>query len=327
MATKEEVLQYIKTLGEQNVVSKDELIDAYNSGAGIKTDPVVTKRLGIAEILYYIGGAIVFIGIAIFIGQHWEELNSFTRILATLGSGIAAYIIGLIFYRDEKTETVGSAFHLISALVTPLGLYVVFDNAGFDVVGSGWQSLISGILLAEFLASYFIFKKNIFLLFSIIFGTWFFYAFTNYMVGPKPYFDMGKYYFYRTLALGAAFMALGYSFKKTERAPMADFLFGFGILGFLGAAFALGGWKPEQNIFWELLFPFLTFGALFVSVHLKNSSFLTFGTLYLMAYILKITSEYFSNSLGWPLTLIIAGLFLIAAGYLYVFLRKKYMAK
>ena len=73
MATKEEVLQYIKTLGEQKIVTKDELDLAYDSGSGIKTDVVLTKKLGISEILYYIGGAIVFLGIAILlikIGQH-----------------------------------------------------------------------------------------------------------------------------------------------------------------------------------------------------------------------------------------------------------------
>lgn len=327
MATKEEVLQYIKTLAEQNVVTKDELLNAYTSGSNVKGDQVITKRLGIAEILYYIGGAIVFIGIAIFVFQNWEDLNGFTRILATLGSGIAAYIIGFIFYRDEKTETIGSAFHLISALVTPIGLYVVFDNAGFDVSGSGWQSLISGILFAEFIASYFVFRRSIFILFSIIFGTWFFYVFTNYMVGPNPYFSIWKYYWYRTLVVGSAYMSLGYFFSKNNREQLSGFLYGFGTLGFLGAAFALGGWKPDQNAFWELIFPLLTFGALFLSVHLKNSAFLTYGTLYLMAYILKLTSEYFSDSLGWPLTLVIAGLLLIGAGYLYVFLKKKYISQ
>lgn len=327
MANKEEILQYIKTLAEQNVVSKDEIVDAYNSGTRVGGDQVIVKRLGIAEILYYIGGAIVFIGISIFIFQHWEDLSPFTRIISTLGSGIAAYVIGLIFYRDAKTEAIGSAFYLISALVMPIGIYVVFDNAGFDVSGSGWQSVISGILFAAYLSSYFVFKKEIFTLFSIIFGTWLFYSFTNYIIGENPYFSVSKFYWYRTLVVGLAYLLLGYFFSKTHREQMSGFLYGLGILGFLGAAFALGGWKPSQNFFWELIFPILVFGALFLSVHVRSSAFLTFGTLFLMAYILKLTSEYFSDSLGWPLTLVIAGLLLIAAGYLYVFLKKKYITK
>ena len=79
-----------------------------------------------------------------------------------------------------------------------------------------------------------------------------------------------------------------------------------------------------QNVFWELIFPGLALATLFVSVPLKAKSFLTFGALFLMSYILKITAEYFTSGLGWPLALVLAGLMLIAVGYLYVFIKKKY---
>ena len=325
MATKEEVLQYIKTLGEQKVVSKEELDAAFDSGSGIKTDVVLTKKLGIAEILYYIGGAIVFLGISILLWQNWSTLGFGTKVLATLGSGIAAYFVGLLFSRDERTETVGSAFYLISALVTPMGLWVVFDNAGFDASSYGTQSLISGIMLGTYLLSLLVFRKNVFTLLSILSGTWLFFSLTSFMVGGGPYFDDWKFYEYRVLVAGIAYMLLGYAFSKNERAPLQGFLYGFGILGFLGSALTLGGWEPNQNVFWELIYPGLIFGALFLSVHIKSKSFLTWGTLFLMAYILKITSEYFSTGLGWPLALVIAGLAMIGVGYMSLSLKKKYL--
>ena len=100
MATKEEVLQYIKTLAEQKIVTKDEIDLAYDSGSGIKTDMVLTKKLGVAEILYYIGGAVVFLGIAILLAQNWSTLGFGTKVLATLGAGVAAYFVGVLFSRD-----------------------------------------------------------------------------------------------------------------------------------------------------------------------------------------------------------------------------------
>lgn len=326
MATKEEVLQYIKTLGEQKIVTKDELDLAFDSGSGIKTDVVLTKKLGISEILYYIGGAIVFLGIAILLWQNWSTLGFGTKVLATLGAGVAAYFVGVLFSRDERTETAGSAFYLISALVTPMGLWVVFDNAGFDTSSYGSQSLISGIMLGTYLLSLLVFRKNIFTLFSILFGTWLFFSFTGFMIGGGQYFDSWKFYEYRVLVAGIAYMLLGYAFSKTERAPLSGFLYGFGILGFLGAALTLGSWKPNQNVFWELIYPGLVFGALFLSVQIKSKAFLTFGTLFLMAYILKITSEYFSSGLGWPLALVIAGLAMIGVGYMSISLKKKYLS-
>ena len=328
METKEEILQYIKTLAEQKVITKDELNEAFDAGSRVKSDVALTKKLGIAEILCYIGGAIISLGISILLWQNWSTLGFETKVLATLGSGVAAYIVGVLFSisRDEKTRTADSAFYLISALVTPIGLWVVFDNAGFDASSYGSQSLISGILLGTYFLSYFVFRKNILALFSIIFATWSFFSFTNFLVGGTLYFDGWKFYMYRVLVVSIAYMLLGYIFAKDERASLSGFLYGFGIFGFLGAALMLGQWKPNQNIFWELIYPGLAFGALFLSVHIKSKAFLTFGTLYLMAYILKITSEYFSAGLGWPLALVIAGLAMIGAGYMSLSIKKKYLA-
>jgi hypothetical protein len=321
MATKEEALQYIKTLAEQKVITKEDLDIAYNEGRGV----VSSKKLDIANILYYIGGGIVFLGISILISQNWSTFNFVTKVISTLGASIAAYFVGLLLGKDERTKTVSVAFYLIFALVAPIGLYVVFDNAGFDVSGFGIQSLISGILFATCLLSYMLSRKNIFALFSVIFGTWLFFSFTSFLVGGSPYFNDSKFYEYRILIAGLSYIFMGYAFSKTERASLSGFLYGFGILGFLGAALSLGGWKPEQNLFWELIFPFLVFGSLFISINIKNKAFLTWGTIFLMAYILKITSEYFSSGLGWPLALVMAGLAMIGVGYMSISIKKKYL--
>lgn len=326
MTTKEEVLQYIKSLAEQKVISKEELDMAYYSGSGIKTDLVLTKERVVAAILYYIGGAIVFLGISILILQNWHALGFDTKVLATLGSGIAAYFVGLLFSKNKSTETVDSAFYLISALITPMGLWIVFDNAGFDASSYGTQSLISGIMLGTYLLSLLVFRKNIFTLFSILFGTWLFFSFTSYMIGGGAYFENWKFYEYRVLVVGITYMLLGYAFSKNECVSLSDFLYGFGIISFLGAALTLGSWKPNQNVFWELIYPGLVFGALFLSVQIKSAAFLAFGTLFLMAYILKITFEYFSSGLGWPLALVIAGLAMIGVGYMSISLKKKYLS-
>jgi hypothetical protein len=102
-------------------------------------------------------------------------------------------------------------------------------------------------------------------------------------------------------------------------------LYGFGIIAFLGAALGLGGWAPDANAFWEVGFAGLVFGTIFMSVYLKSKVLLTFGSIFLMGYIIKITGEYFSNSLGWPTALILAGLALIGVGYYTVRLNKKYL--
>jgi len=326
MATKEEVLEYIKKIAENKVLTKEEVDAAFESGSGITTDVVLKKKIGIAEILYYIGGAVVFLGIAILLAQNWSLLGFGTKVLATLGSGIAAYVVGVLFSRDERTEAAGSAFYLISAMVMPIGIWIVFDYAGFDANSYSSHTLISLILLIAYSLSYYVFRKNIFTFFSIIFGTWLFFSLTSMMVDSGSYFDDWKFYEYRVLVVSIAYMLLGNAFSKNERAPLQGFFYGFGIFGFLSTALALGGWSPEQNIFWELIYPGLVFGALFLSVQIKSKPFLVWGTIFLMAYILKITSEYFSSGMGWPLSLVLAGLAMIGVGYMSFSIKKKFLS-
>lgn len=324
MATKEEVLQYIKELAGKDAIKKEEIIAAFEESAVTSVVSGKAKSAGISEILYYVGGAIVFIGISIFIWQNWSQLSSFTRILSTLGSSIAAYLVGLFFIIKKKTENVALSFYLISALVMPLGLYIAFREANFDIGSTEMQSLISFILLIVYLSSLAIFRKNLFIVFSVIFSTWFFFSFTSFLVGNNPLFG-NDFFQYRILTVGLAYILLGYYFYKNNRSSLTGFLYGFGIMGFLGSALFLGGWQPNQKIFWEIIFPGLVFGTLFLSVFLKSRAFLTFGTIYLMLYIIKITSEYFSGSLGWPLSLVLIGFLLIASGYLFIYIKNKYI--
>ncbi|MDB4939844.1 MAG: hypothetical protein JWO40_269 [Candidatus Doudnabacteria bacterium] len=328
MKSKEEALAYVKSLAEQQLVTREELIASYNLGlpSGIATGDGIAlkKQVGMSEIISYIGGAIVFLGIAISLEQNWSALSFFTKILATLGVSIAAYILGVVLIKKEKTEITGTVFLLVAALVGPIGIGVLLDNMGFDMSTSGSQSVNSGILLIIFLSSYFIFKKNVFTLFSILFGTWFYFAITNFLVFNVGSFEYWSFIEYRLLVLGLAYMLLGHGFLKGEHASLSGFLYGFGVFGFLAAGLGLGNWEPHQNILWEIIYPGLVFGILFVSVYLKNKAFLIWGTIFLMIYILKITSEYFSSNLGWSLALVIAGLAMIGVGYFSVSLKRKY---
>ncbi len=322
---KQELLSSLTTFSAQNLITKDEVIQAFENGKE-KKSIILSRDIDLSEVLYFIGAFIVFVGIAILIGQNWTTLNPFTKILTTFVFGVTAYFIGVMLNKEEKYGAVGYAFHLIAALLLPLGLYVIFDQAGFNTASAGSQSLISGILFLMYLSSYYVFKKPIFTFFAIAFATWFFFSFTSFLIGSNPYFADIKFYEYRFLMVGLSYVLLGYYLSSTEQKELTEGLYGFGSLFFLGAALALGGWKPSQDVLWELVFPGLVFVVLFLSVHLKSKSFLVFGTIFLMAYILKITSEYFSGTLGWPFSLVICGITLIGVGYYAFTLNKKYLS-
>ncbi|MDO8657632.1 MAG: hypothetical protein Q7K55_02750 [Candidatus Levybacteria bacterium] len=322
---KQQFLSYIAQLSSQNAITKEEVIQAFEDGKD-KDSGALTRQIGLSEVLYFIGGFIVFMGIAVLIWQNWNILNSFTKIFATLGLGIASYFVGVILNKEEKYGAVGYAFHLIAAFVIPLGLSVLLDQSGYSSTSAGSQSLVSGVLFVMYLSSYFVFKKPIFTFFTIAYATWFFFSFTNFLIGSRPYFVDIKFYEYRFLMVGLSYLFLGYYLSFTKQKDLTGALYNFGSLFFLGAAFVLGGWSPSQNIMWEIIFPGLVFSILFLSVYLKSRSFLTFGTIFLMVYILKITGEYFSGTLGWPLSLMICGIILIGIGYYAFTINKKYLS-
>ncbi|MFA5087364.1 MAG: DUF2157 domain-containing protein [Candidatus Paceibacterota bacterium] len=316
---KQQALDYVKNIAAQRIASKEELERAYDDGS--KSSAESNKKFSVANLLFYVGGGIVVLSIAILIGQNWNFFNDTIRILSTFGIGLIIYFLALYLSRDSKLNILSGALYFVSAAIIPIGLEVVFYVAGLNLQSAGIQSIISGILLLFYLSSAAVLKKDIFIFFSIIFGTWFFVAFTDLI--SSGYFNRSESFFeYRILLIASSYLLLGYNFAKQKKTALKAFLYGFGILGFLGSALALGGWKPSQNIFWEAIFPFLVFGALLASVYLKSREFLVFGSLFLVGYIAKITAEYFSQSLGWPLALLIAGLLLIGASYGFFYLRK-----
>jgi hypothetical protein len=320
--SREEVLAAFEGDGKSRIAARAE---AVLGRAGQGSANRVEHKMNITDILYYIGGAIVLLGISILIMQNWSTFNIVTKILVTLGVGIAAYIVGALMSSDKRLEGASRAFFFIFSVVTPFGMTVVLDHAGYDVGSTAVQSVVFGLLVAAELVSYFAFKKNVFLLFAIIFGTNLFFSFTGLIIEGSPTVLDWKFFEYRALAVGLSYAMLGYGFKDSVRRPLIGPLYGFGSFIFLGAALALGGWNPDQNVFWELIYPGLVFGVIFLSIHLRSKAFLTFGSIFLVGYIFKITSEYFTQGYGWPLALVVAGLTLVGVGYLAFHLNRKYM--
>lgn len=322
---KSQVLSAISELASKKQITKDELRAAYSKGLG--EGGASFQHVSISEALYYIGALIVFIGIATFLNQNWSSLSIVTRIVTTLGSAVISYIVGVSFNQKKDTQSVSLAFFFLSAILFPIGIAVTFNEAGFDIETSGMLSAITGIPLAIFAVSYFIFKRNVFIVSSIAFGTLFFFAFTNTLLEDTAIYDGWKFHNYRVLLVAISYLLMGYYYDTIRQERLSDALYTLGAIGFLGAALFLGGWKDSStfNVLWQLLFPFLVAGFIYASVAIKAKSFLLISSFFLMVYIIKITAEHFSENLGWPLALILSGLMVIAIGFATLRINKKYL--
>ncbi|MFI5157628.1 MAG: hypothetical protein ACHQF4_02115 [Sphingobacteriales bacterium] len=308
---KSEILKEISLAASRNQVTKNEIDAAFDLGIQQPGWQADQRHTTLAEVFYYVGAGIIFLGIIILVEQNWSYLNSVARLLVTFGVSIGAYIIAALFSKAKRVGALSAVFFMISGLLLPVGAYVLLDVTGINWGGPGVQTAVALVSLLIFLLSGFIFRKNIFLFFSILFGTWFFQALMIFLFG-KSFNDL---YPYIILASGLIYLLLGKYFAETAESSFTPWLYSFGCLGFLGSALYLGGFSPNQNIFWELIFPILDFALIFFSVRLRSKAFLIFGALFLMLYIIKITTEYFANSLGWPFVLVLSGFLLIGVGY------------
>jgi len=204
---------------------------------------------------------------------------------------------------------------------------VSFKVAGVDLSTLGTQNTVFAILLAIYAASFLIFRQSIFVLFSIIFGSILYFTLTGTIADSGNGLWGSHFTEYRVLALGLSYLLIGFGLRSTKYKELTGPAYFFGLPMLLGAALLLGDSKPNANLFWELSFPFLTFGAIVASIWFKSRSYLVWGTIFLMGYIFKITAEYFVSSLGWPFALVIAGFTVIGIGFLSINIRQKFRIK
>lgn len=315
----QQLLAYITSASSSHLVSKKEVVLAWEQGRG-------KQKSSLTNILTGIGGLIVAIGIVIFFQQHWQTLGTNMKILVTLGSSIILYISGILLSRIESMKVVAWAFFLAFALLSPFGIWITFDSLHAQFPFFGYETIISGIMLVWFAASFFLLRMGLFTVFSVIAGSVFYFGITGDFLSRNPAIDLSSAFEYRFLLLGLSYVLLGYGWKLLHP-TLTAWMYTAGTAMALGAAMGLGGYAPSANLFWETLFPGIALGTMFVSIPLKSKSVLTVASIYLMGYILKITAEYFSDTLGWPIALIVSGFVLIGIGYGALMVGKRYVTQ
>jgi len=156
-------------------------------------------------------------------------------------------------------------------------------------------------------------------LFAIANGTTFVYL----LAGALDDFRSDDLYIYLTMAIGVSYLLLAHSFRDNWNKILLGALYFFGSLGILGAGFS----KVLDSGFWELFYFIAVFAGLYLSVYLKSRIILVLSTVFLIVHVSYLTGEYFADSLGWPISLILLGFVIIGLGYGSVNINKTYIKK
>jgi len=303
-----QTLSELRGLVDQGFLTKKDVLDALEEKREDGKRVQKLSRLTLQQTLFFVGGFIILLGVSIFIYQFWNDWNQSIKAIFALGLSAFLYIVGAYLHRAyPKLSIFSSIAFIISAILLPLGIGTSLDLIGFSSSSSGALSINFAIASIVYFISYFIFRNDIFVILTAFGASAFYIHFTSF------FFEKSTTTFeeYRILILGAAYLVLGYYFESIKKYLVNIFYF-FGLIGFLGAAFALS----MDSTLWLLLFPLTLVALFFASVFLQNKTTLTLATIFTFIEIGRITSEYFSQTLGWPIALIIAGLGIIVIGYL-----------
>jgi len=310
---KEQLLSTVTEFSRNKTITARELLSAYEKGKWGEG-----KASVLSKILYTIGASILLVGIIALIGQYWNDLSSLAHIVISLGSSIASYFIALLILQSGKSDSLVQTAFGVSAILLPIGLAITFIEFEYDNI-----IVIPTIALAVAGLSLALFRNFVFTIATIVFGTWELYQVIEKLTTTLDYSLRSDIFIYTTMVLGLLYILLGYiiiNLKKTWGESFSSLLYFAGASTFLGAALSLGG-------VWDILFSGFVTSMIILSLYLKSRALLVAGTLFIVIYLIKLTSEYFADSIGWPVALVVIGLFTIAVGFMAVNLHKRFISK
>lgn len=316
---KTQILSLLQEKIKEGIITPDDLQRVMHEEQESKQAHVTRN---ITNIFYIIGALIILIGAIILTVQNWHDIGFAGRILVTFGISLATYLPSL-FLRDSMNRILSQVLFLISAILAPIGIIVLFIE--FDMKFGSLEQTLSALALCFVFSIAFLYtKRNILVIISMFFATWGYYALLGHLFSMTA--DLTKL---ATMILGVSYIFLARyyqerlasadSVERKERRSVENILYGIGTIGILAPSIFIGG-------IFDLFAIALIFAAFYASVFVKSKAMLIFAAIFLITYVIKITGEYFVDSVGWPLSLIVIGFLIIGIGYGTLYLNRKYLS-
>jgi uncharacterized membrane protein len=321
---KYEVITFIQDRLQKGIIAKSDLAALIGEPAPVTPPSSVASRhevsKNIINVFYGIGALIAIIGVVILIAQHWEDIGFAGRILVTLGIGAVTYMAGILL-KEPQQNAIAQIMFTIAAILAPLGVYVLLDEAHIAIDWSVQFSIAMAFFIL-FGAAWLIAKRNILTLITIGWGTWSYYVVLN-KVFEYMYTDAHLMQ-WATMVIGITYICIAYSYYRLnatkEQQVVQGILYALGTGAILGAGISIGGT-------FDIVFIAFIFAAFYASVFVRSRAMLMLAALFLIGHVIKLTSKYFSDSLNWSLALIVVGFLVIGIGYMTFMINKRFLGK
>ena len=309
MASRDEALEQIRAIALAHGLTAADIEAVFNEAASGRDQ----RSMGLlGRILGMLGGTFLFAGLGVFIALNWDLMNSAARIVITLGSGIAAFVLALTVSADERYNKARTPLYLVAALLQPIGILVTINEFSS---GGDWRhaALLTAGVMATQQAAVFWQRRDTALLFTtIVFASWFFVVWLD-LLGADDDFV--------AFVLGASIVGLCVGLERTAHRALTPFWYCIGAIAFFGGLFSL-----IEDTLIELLFMVAACGGVFLSTYVRSRALLFISTIAMLAYISYFTNQHFIDSLGWPLMLMLLGLVLIGLSTVAIQIDRRYIA-
>ena len=320
--TKEQVLALISEKIEEGEITKEEVLAVVGtehvpSFEQKESKDTWKKHFSATKIFYYLGGAIVILGILFFIAQIWDDIGSAGRIGITLVLGFVFAGLGSNALVKEREKMLGPVLHTIGGVLIPSGALVTLTELG-GVPTQTQVMFVIGIIFLFYAVLALHHRHVILTLFAIANGTAFLFLLVEVLFSPSD-----TVFQYVTLVVGISYLLLAREFISTWNKRLVGLLHVFGAIAIFQAGFIL----MVDFKLWELFYAVISFGGIAYAAYAQSRGILFVSTIGLISYFAYITAEYFADSIGWPLALILLGFVLIGVGYGSIKVNKKYLKK
>lgn len=308
MANRQDAIEDITALMRNHGITLDDLAAALKGGPEVKA-----KQGGsiLARLFGYIGGLFIIAGMAFFIAMQWDDMNTASRILVTLGSGFCVFVMAVTCTTRENLEKAATPLFLLAALLEPTGIIVTlqeFSRGGNPAHGMLFMCCVMAIQQGfTFWAK----DRTVLALTTIFFGCGFFAIAFDLMRIDENLIGV---------VMGLSLTCIAYSLGKSKHKSISPLCYFLGPVFFLVAVW---DWLDDKP--YEILFLGLCCGLIFLSTVVRSGTLLAVGTLATLGYVGYFMSEHFPNSLAGPIGLMVLGAMLIGAGVLAVKINNKYI--
>lgn len=363
--SKTDILTQIVSLAKENGISIREIESAMLGSKPAKLSEKSGGGIAI-KIFSILGGIFICAGIFAFVGSFWDIMGSAMRVVITLGSGFAAYITGVIFFRNSQYISAISPILLTAAFFETGGLFVLIDEY-FSNNSNNWRLaslIVFGLMFVQQGFTFISMRIPILLLTTLWAGSSFFWIAFDMLSVQEEWnaiiigfsllviaYNLSDSIYQRTLQLaymfgaGLFFSGMGTVFYKSEFPELGAAIVGtsllsvsYGIrskvyqstllLSYIISSFLfLYGWFDAlRGSIFEPVYIAISCFMVYFSVLVNSTVLLIISVISMLSYIGYYTAQHFVHSVGWPLALIVLGILFFAVSAGALRIKKKYMS-